>query len=61
MADAAARRDDGDEIERAVDEVLEAAGGDVRRAISGLIRGQQEIAAEVAKAVSAGYVRRRLG
>lgn len=43
-----------------VDEVLAAAGGDVRKAIIGLVLGQRQIEAEAASAISAGYVRREL-
>ncbi len=43
-----------------VDEVLAAAGGDVRKAIIGLVLGQRQLEAEAANTVSAGYVRRRL-
>lgn len=42
-----------------VDEVIAAAGGDVREAIRMLIRGQDAIRAEMLKHVSPGYVRRR--
>src|SRR5688500_129673 len=42
-----------------IDEAIAAAGGDARRAILGLIRGQETYQAEIAATVSAGYVRRR--
>jgi hypothetical protein len=43
-----------------VDEVIAAAGGDLRSAISGLVRGQHAIEAEARASTSAGYVRRGL-
>jgi hypothetical protein len=51
----ALERDDFDGI---VDEVLAAAGGDVRRAIIGLVLGQHELESRIQAIVSAGYVRR---
>ena len=41
-----------------VDEAIKAAGGDMRAAIMGLIRGQHTYQAEIDRTVSAGYVRR---
>lgn len=58
MGEAAVKQGDTDELEGVVDQVLAAAGGDVRKAILGLVRGQHEIAAENRQTVSAGYVRR---
>ncbi len=49
-----------DGFDEVVDRVIEAAGGDLRAAIAGLVRGQQQIETEKAKTVSAGYVRRGL-
>ena len=48
-----------DDHDALVDEVLAAAGGDVRAAFVGLVLGQQELRAEAARTVSAGYVRRQ--
>ena len=49
---------EGDMIDFIVDEAIEAAGGDMRAAIMGLIRGQHTYQAEIDRTVSAGYVRR---
>jgi hypothetical protein len=49
-----------DAIEEQVDEAIEICGGDARKAVRGLILGQALIKSEIEKAVSAGYVRRRL-
>ena len=56
MPDAAVQ----DAIEDQVDAAIEICGGDARKAVRGLILGQQMIRSEIAKTVSAGYVRRRL-
>ncbi|GGD24252.1 hypothetical protein GCM10011335_28970 [Aureimonas glaciei] len=49
-----------DEFDAVVDQVIEAAGGNLRAAIAGLVRGQHAIADDITKTVSAGYVRRGL-
>ena len=49
-----------DDLDAVVGEVLRTAGGDVRKAILGLVRGQHAIEAEKANTVCAGYVRRGL-
>lgn len=49
-----------DDLDGVVDEAIRAAGGDMRVAILGLIRGQHQIEAELGDRTSAGYVRRGL-
>ena len=49
-----------DDLECDVDEAIRQAGGQ-REAIRGLILGQREITERLSSAISAGYVRRRLG
>jgi hypothetical protein len=49
-----------DDLDGVVDDAIRAAGGDMRAAILGLIRGQHEMQAEAVATTSAGYVRRRL-
>lgn len=49
-----------DDLDRAVEEAIVLADGDMRKAIRGLILGQRAIVAERDVQVSAGYVRGRL-
>lgn len=49
-----------DDLDGVVDDAIRAAGGDIRAAILGLIRGQHAIEEEAVATTSAGYVRRRL-
>lgn len=49
-----------DAIEDDVEEAIRVCDGDARLAVRGLILGQRQIKAEAERAVSAGYVRRRL-
>ncbi|KQT50705.1 hypothetical protein ASG43_05330 [Aureimonas sp. Leaf454] len=46
-------------IEDEVDEAIAICGGDARRAVRGLILGQEQIRTDIGRTVSAGYVRRR--
>lgn len=48
-----------DDLETAVDEAIRLSGGDARAAILGLIRGQHSLEDQIARTVSAGYVRRK--
>ncbi|WP_102958488.1 hypothetical protein [Mangrovicella endophytica] len=56
----AAMKIETSDLDDVVDQILTAAGGDVRAAILGLVRRQHELVAETRRSVSAGYVRRGL-
>ncbi|WAJ27298.1 hypothetical protein [Antarcticirhabdus aurantiaca] len=61
MIQAAAKTNGQDNLDDLVDEVIAAAGGDVRKAILGLVRGQHLLEGQMSRVVSAGYVRRGFG
>ncbi|WP_062014088.1 hypothetical protein [Aureimonas sp. AU4] len=50
-----------DDLNAAIDEAIRLSGGDARRAIGALIRGQRSIQDAVGASVSAGYAHRGLG
>lgn len=63
MSQTALRNDNADDLDFVVDEAIRVAGGDMRTAILGLIRGQHQLEAQMDKTsstVSAGYIRRRM-
>lgn len=48
-----------DDLDHMVDEIVLSAGGDIRKAIRGLVLGQFAVEAELRDRISLGYVRGR--
>lgn len=62
MSQTALRNDNADDLDFVVDEAIRVAGGDMRTAILGLVRGQHQLEAQMdhtTSTVSASYARRR--